>query len=561
LLSTGSAVLAFDGLDEILATAQRREFVDLVTSFCDQFPLCPVLVTSRLVGYDDAHLPDEFDEVVLEKFHDDEVLEYTKRFMKVVGGHDDKEATVRANSFYRQTTNNAADLRRNPLMLGLMAWLFNMRGDVPSNRPEIYRECAVLMFEKWDPDRDIRAEVPGNFDRLQLFSNLAAKIFGNPELSAGVEAQWLEREVRAFFQQVYENRGQAFEAARALVTFITGTAWVMSEVGDKVFAFTHQTFLEYFFARHIDDMNDTVKEVLSTVMPRVMRREWDMVSYLSLQIKTHRNLRRQNEALDQLLLFIADQNDKKQRAALVSFAARALEYLAGAEAHIKPLVADIVHRCVHKSDGGGEKSWKDVAQCAQCCVERREFVRSLIVTLLVTEFESGPSKDALAVKEAVSAFAGPHHFHMRDEQYLPVELASEVRGKLEPFIMERIEQSSFHAALAWEWYGVINRTLIARHGVVTYFNSTLWGLSAVDGLTAIAIAASAEFSIHAPPSITRRRATEALAALGSVGFSGLPLPRRLFSVKQEKGLQLSVWEALTKANHTSAAVAAGYLLQ
>ena len=149
LLASGSAVLAFDGLDEILATAQRRDFVDLVNSFCLQFPLCPVIVTSRLVGYDDAPLPAHFDELILEKFDDEEVRSYVTKFMKVVGGYDEKEAQKRAANFHRQTTNNAADLRRNPLMLGLMAWLFNMRGDVPSNRPEIYRECAVLMFEKW----------------------------------------------------------------------------------------------------------------------------------------------------------------------------------------------------------------------------------------------------------------------------------------------------------------------------------------------------------------------------------------------------------------------------
>ena len=262
LLASGSAILAFDGLDEILATAQRRDFVDLVGSFCNQFPLCPAIVTSRLVGYDDAPLPPEFDELILEKFDDNEVRSYVHKFMKVVGGHDDKEAQHRANNFYRQTTNNAADLRRNPLMLGLMAWLFNMRGDAPSNRPEIYRECAVLMFEKWNPDRDIKANIPANFDRLQLFSDIAAKIFGDPELRAGVEASWLEKEVKAFFQEIYENKAQAFEAAKALVAFITGRAWVMSEVGDKVFAFTHQTFLEYFFARHIDDMRDTVREIL-----------------------------------------------------------------------------------------------------------------------------------------------------------------------------------------------------------------------------------------------------------------------------------------------------------
>src|SRR6267142_2067533 len=74
-----------------------------------------------------------------------------------------------------------------------------------------------------------------------------------------------------------------------------------SEMGDKVFAFTHQTFLEYFFALHIDEMHDSVKEVLNQVLPKVSRGEWDMVSHLSLQIKTYRNLRRQNEAIELLV--------------------------------------------------------------------------------------------------------------------------------------------------------------------------------------------------------------------------------------------------------------------
>jgi hypothetical protein len=74
--------------------------------------LCPVIVTSRLVGYDDAQLPDEFDELILEKFDDSEVLSYCTKFMKVVGGHDEKTASQRAASFCRQTINNAADLRR-----------------------------------------------------------------------------------------------------------------------------------------------------------------------------------------------------------------------------------------------------------------------------------------------------------------------------------------------------------------------------------------------------------------------------------------------------------------
>jgi predicted NACHT family NTPase len=122
------------------------------------------------------------------------VLQYVTKFMKVVASERSSSAEAHAKQFIKQTASNAGDLRRNPLMLGLMCWLFNQRRDVPSNRPEIYRECAILMFERWDPDRGVLVSIPRNFDRLQLFSELASQIYGKPEYAAGVEIGWLARD-------------------------------------------------------------------------------------------------------------------------------------------------------------------------------------------------------------------------------------------------------------------------------------------------------------------------------------------------------------------------------
>ncbi len=331
LLTNGRAVIAFDGLDEILVSAQRRDFVDLVEAFCEQYPLCPVLITSRLVGYDDAPLSNDFEEIVLEHFDREEVSAYMKKFMMVVAAKKAEEALEASRKFLFQTERNAADLRRNPLMLGLMAWIFNSREDVPSNRPEIYRECAILMFERWDSERHINPEIPYDFDRLQLFSHLAALIFESSELRAGVDEGWLQKQIQTYFERIYENRAMAYLASNKLVKFMCGRAWVMSEVGDKTYTFTHQTFLEYFFARHIDDTNDTAERLLNTIIPKIKNREWDVVSHLALQIKTHRNLRKQEEAIKLLRNELQVEQISAEQNAIVSFAARALEYLPGPE--------------------------------------------------------------------------------------------------------------------------------------------------------------------------------------------------------------------------------------
>jgi len=58
LLLTGRAMVVFDGLDELLDTSRRADVSARVERFCSEYPLVPVLVTSRVVGYDEARLDD-----------------------------------------------------------------------------------------------------------------------------------------------------------------------------------------------------------------------------------------------------------------------------------------------------------------------------------------------------------------------------------------------------------------------------------------------------------------------------------------------------------------------
>ncbi|WP_316168322.1 MULTISPECIES: hypothetical protein [unclassified Bradyrhizobium] len=539
LLTTGVAVLAFDGLDEILVTAQRRDFVDLVTSFCNQFPLCPAVVTSRLVGYDDAPLTEDFEELILERFDEPEILNYLTKFFKVVGERTDPEAAQFARDFLRQTAANASDLRSNPLMLGLMAWLFNARGDVPSNRPEIYRECAILMFERWDPDRDIKADVPADFDKLHLFSTLASKIFGDPELAAGVETEWLSDRIREYLELLYENRAQALAATKAIVKFITGRAWVMTDVGDGIFAFTHQTFLEYFFARFVDDKADTVKDVLDEIIPHVLLREWDVVAHLSLQIKTHRSLRRQNQAIDALIHLLQQSHPIDEQKALGVFASRSLEYLIASEAQVKALVEIIFSMAAE--NGADEQYLRAMHYCAQCSIERRAFVRKLLLELIVTTFRSGnrPAVENLfhALSETSSGARGP-------SPLLSEDLRNEAKNAVKRIVIDQVFANNFFAGVAWSWFGLISNDLLNQHGLATYFNFSPDKMYfGVDGLTSLVLLASDDYL--RPEGFSIEMAVDALTWIGRSGFGSTILVRDQFNAAlAEETAPLIVWRRL-----------------
>ena len=132
-LKLGHVALAFDGLDEILDTSLRREFVELVVEILQPFPLCSSMrdvATGRVRGGATAEVAC-FEEVYLERFDDREVKQYVEKFLRVVASHTTKESQDRAAEFLSQTESNTHDLRQNSLLLRIDSWLFYMKGDVP----------------------------------------------------------------------------------------------------------------------------------------------------------------------------------------------------------------------------------------------------------------------------------------------------------------------------------------------------------------------------------------------------------------------------------------------
>lgn len=486
LFETGNAVFAFDGLDEILDTSRRRDFVDLVSAFCNQYPLTPAFVTSRFVGYEDAPLPNEFSELLLSQLNDSEVSQYLNKFLKVVAGRSVKESSAEADKFMEQTAENASDLRKNPLLLGLMAFLFNVRGDVPSNRPEIYSDCSTLMFERWDKNRGITPDVPSDFERAELFSDLASKMFGDDALRAGVSRDWLKATVRTFFLGLYLDQSRAISSSKSITDFLVGRAWVMSEVGDGTFAFTHQTFLEFFFARHLDGSFDSVDGLLNELFPKIIAQEWDVVSHLALQLKTNANLRKQDEALNWLANRIRQYKSRRHSQTLRAFAARSLEYLSGSESNLLDLLKEL-ERTPNTYGPEQIRSHLDTLNLALKSVRQRSsFVRSKLSELMAESLLSDqPIAHHLKVSFAPVPARGPRYETSR--WHALKEIGERVRDLAKERIHQRAKIDGSFASLAMQWYGTYDPGTIGKFGLTEFMHDFLEYFPA-SGLNWIALA-------------------------------------------------------------------------
>ena len=291
LLLTGRAVVIFDGLDELLDTSRRRDVSDRVEQFCSAYPLTPVLVTSRVVGYDQAQLDEtQFRCYRLGGFGDDEVTEYARKWFRSQEGLAPAEATAKAKAFLAES-GHAKDLRANPLLLSLMCILYRGAGSLPGDRAGIYARCAELLLRKWDEQRDLYRKLGSDHLVEPTLRYLAWWLFTreNSQTTA-TELELIVKAAEFLYERDYETEDQARKAARDFVEFCRGRMWVFSDAGttadgEKLYGFTHRTFLEYFAAWHLAVTSDSPEDLARTLAPRIATPGWGVVAELAIKIK------------------------------------------------------------------------------------------------------------------------------------------------------------------------------------------------------------------------------------------------------------------------------------
>ncbi|MEG4201050.1 NACHT domain-containing protein [Microcoleus sp. Pol12A5] len=332
LLLNGRVVVIFDGLDELLDTSYRQEISGDVESFCSLYPSVPVLVTSREVGYKEAPLDEEKFEIFrLGSFDDDQVKDYVDKWFLATGSELEKERHDKVKAFI-QESNVVPDLSSNPLMLALLCNIYRGEGYIPRNRPDVYEKCAVMLFERWDRGRGIEVYLPFQSRIIFAMMYLAHWIYTNETLQGGVtEGQLIAKATDYLCQRQFEDRDEAEKAGCDFIQFCRGRAWVFTDTGtmkggERLYQFTHRTFLEYFTARHLVRISRNPENLQETLLPKICKREWDVVAQLAFRIQDKET----EGAGDELLSTLIQKSHKTQGSEkwnLISFAARCLEFM------------------------------------------------------------------------------------------------------------------------------------------------------------------------------------------------------------------------------------------
>jgi hypothetical protein len=171
-----------------------------------------------------------------------------------------------------------------------MCILYRGAGSLPQDRDEIYAKCTDLLIRDWDDYRRIRRELRAGRQVKPALRYLAWWLYTREDAGTSVTERELTARTAEFLRSSFESPDDAQDAAREFVEFCHGRMWIFTDVGttaagDKLYAFTHRTFLEYFAAAYLAYDCDTPENLAATLAPHLVRDEWAVVAELAVQIK------------------------------------------------------------------------------------------------------------------------------------------------------------------------------------------------------------------------------------------------------------------------------------
>jgi hypothetical protein len=283
----GRMTVVFDGVDEIISAPKRRDAIASMQHLANRFLQDRFIFTCRRTDFLTTPIrgPQIF---VLQQFNMQEVAAYFRSASKHVFDYPDRDIDGREGPFLRQAEEHASDFVRNPLLLALIVWIYNVGQRIPDNRIELYHECSELLFQRWDSLKDIDPELPDAHWLFQLVTEIAHRLYLINRAEEGdSNTEWLKARALEFFRRVFdgdvENRARA--ASERFVRHLIGRAWVLQERSAGIFEFTHRTFMEYYFARWLHDEFDGIKLLLDNVEDRIRAGEWTVPIHLAFQMK------------------------------------------------------------------------------------------------------------------------------------------------------------------------------------------------------------------------------------------------------------------------------------
>jgi hypothetical protein len=248
LLTTGRALLLFDGLDEVKQEqAQRRRLTHLLQDFARKYDRCQHLITCRIAASDYSFAG--FADVEVADFTPTQVEEYARHWF----GADEKKFSAFSAELARPENRGLAELANTPLLLSLLCLTFDNAMRFPPNRAELYEDALDALLRKWDSSRQIqRDEIYRQLSpkrKLHLLINIAVPTFEVGEIF--FRQRDLEERIVNYLARLPDAPHADTIDGTVILKAMEAQHSILVERAQGIYSFSHLTFQEYLTARYL----------------------------------------------------------------------------------------------------------------------------------------------------------------------------------------------------------------------------------------------------------------------------------------------------------------------
>jgi energy-coupling factor transporter ATP-binding protein EcfA2 len=248
-LKSGKCLLLLDALDEV-PREHRKQLSERLLRFTRNYP-CPIICTSRIVGYSGAFLEDA-KEMEIIPFREERVEQYIKTWFTNAAASIEDDS-VSAEGLVQELRNKPqiGGLAQNPLLLSLICSLYQEKNlSLPARRVHIYERAVDCILSKWSQRRRelSRGRIIAKARLLEevayQFSCEDKQIFSDDELYDGIEEYLQGEKVETAFKD---------SKTEELITELSEEDGII-QISDREgqwYLFLHRTFQEYFSASRL----------------------------------------------------------------------------------------------------------------------------------------------------------------------------------------------------------------------------------------------------------------------------------------------------------------------
>lgn len=276
LIKEYNTLVFFDGLDEIFDVEDKINIRDDINNFASNYRRTKVIVTSRIIGYDDAKFDqNKFAELEICEFDESQIKECVSKWYKqdYVNQKIPNKVKDDINELMQEIKSLEDELKRNPLLLSLVIILYQNNGQLPNSKLELYKSCTNTLVDNWDKAKtEMHILLPDCLIKRKenLFSSLALWQYyetSKKSNNINITNKNIQNHIKESIQKL-QLTDDDFEAERWSKEFLN-YAEKRSIYFDNTF--THKTFWEYYTALRLFKENykntETLIDIFRTYLP------------------------------------------------------------------------------------------------------------------------------------------------------------------------------------------------------------------------------------------------------------------------------------------------------